>query len=87
MKWLVNSTQKLVIKIILLLMINLKKILNLTPDPIIIQTLLFIIKCLKNGVHKMFLKHSIINGFRTHYFLTFAKRFLQMFANQKCLLG
>ena len=38
--------------------------------------LTFIIKCLINGIHKMFLKHSIINGFRTHNFLSLIKRFL-----------
>ena len=36
----------------------------------------------------MFLKHSITNGFRTHQFLTIAKRFLSnLCKTQKCLLG
>ena len=55
----------------------LEKILNLTSDPIIIQTLIcsfviflltFIIKCMINILHKTFQKHSIKNGFRTHHF-------------------
>ena len=72
---------------------NLKKILNLTSDPhyysyinmfVCNIFLRFIIKRLINGIHKTFLKHSIINGFRTHHFLTFAKRFLyQTFAKPK----
>ena len=38
--------------------------------------------------HKTFLKQSITNGFRTHHFLTFAKRFLSnVCKTQKCLLG
>ena len=62
------------IKIIFSLVSNLKKILNLTSDPIIIETLLcnafltFIIKLLINCIHKTFLKHSIITGFHTHHF-------------------
>ena len=56
------------IKIIFSLARNLKKILNLTSDSIIIQTLIcsfvmffiiFSIKRLINGIHKTFLKHSI----------------------------
>ena len=72
---------------------KLKKILNLTYDPIIIMFicnvfLTFIIKRLINGIHKMFLKHSMTNGFRTHNFLTFTKRFLSnVCKTQKCLLG
>ena len=31
----------------------------------------------------MFLKHSIITGFRTHHFLTFAKRFLSNICKTK----
>ena len=38
--------------------------------------LTFIIERLINGIFKTFKKHSITNGFRTHHFLTFAKRFL-----------
>ena len=45
--------------------------------------LTFVVKRLIKGIHKMFLKHSIINGFRTHHFLNFAK----VFKTQKCLLG
>ena len=61
------------IKIIFSSVSNLKKILNLTSDPIIIQTLLcifltFVIKHLINSIHKTFKKHSIINGFCTHHF-------------------
>ena len=33
--------------------------------------LTFSVKRLTNGIFKMFLKHSITNGFRTHHFLTF----------------
>ena len=48
--------------------------------------LTFIVKRLINGIHKTFLKHSITNGFRTHHFLTFAKRFLSNICKpQKCL--
>ena len=50
--------------------------------------LTFINKRLINGIHKMFKKHSIINGFHTHLFLTFAKRFLSNICKtQKCLPG
>ena len=50
--------------------------------------LTFIVKRLINGIHKTCLKHSITNGFRTHHFLTFAKRFLSnVCKTQKCLLG
>ena len=38
---------------------------------------IFIIKRLIKGIHKTFLKHSIINGFHTHHFLTLAKHFHQ----------
>ena len=56
---------------------DLKEILDLTSDPIIFETfimfvcnvsLTFIIKRLINTIHKMFSKHSIINGFHTHHF-------------------
>ena len=50
--------------------------------------LTFIIKLLINGTHKIFLKHSIINGFRTHHLSTFAKRFLSnVCKTKKHLLG
>ena len=50
--------------------------------------LTFIIKRLINDTHRTFYTHSIINGFRTHHFLTFAKRFLpNICKTQKCLLG
>ena len=50
--------------------------------------LTFVIKRLINGIHKTFLKHSITNGFCTHHFLTFAKRFLSnVYKTQKLFTG
>ena len=50
--------------------------------------LTFIVKRSINGMRKMFLKHSITNGFRTHHFLSFDKRFLSNVCKTlKCLLG
>ena len=50
--------------------------------------LTFTIKHSINGVHIMFYKHSITNGFCTHHFLTFAKHFLLNVCKiQKCLLA
>ena len=77
-------------------MSNHTKILNLTSDSIIIQTLLcffynvfltFIVKCLINGFLKCF-KNILLQMVSYPSFLTIAKRFLSnVWKTHKCLLG